>query len=225
MYVSTYKPYVYLYHTIYVHTYIHACVFILEPQVFRPLKDASFELVFRTQLLSHVSRSTAKPWPINRPSIRPPARQLVAACRPLFGWVLRKQKFAYMHSTSTAHSAAATAAARQPLAPHLYALVSKEHNRCRYTVSHTSKTLVKHRRRRRRRKQQQPIKIVIHRAIGDRISHLNRNLNRKSQFNIYSTFAVHFWLSTDDAGIHWETSALGGQCSPIGWATRVAPLE
>lgn len=159
----------------------------------------------------------------DQPPVHPSTRP--AACQPPPFRLSVAQTKICLHAQYKYRTQCRCPATACPPFPHLNAPVSKEHNRCRYTVSHTTKTLVKHGRRRRRRrrqfaKQQQPIKIVIHRAIGGRISHLNRNLNSKSQFNIYSTFAVHFWLSTDDAGIHWETSALGGQCSPIGWATR-----
>lgn len=123
----------------YIHTYI--CAYLFWSRKFSDaLKDASFELVFLTQLLSHVSRSihsktlTDQPpnptsRPVRQPVSSPPFRLSVAQTKMLL---------------------TCTVQVPQPPPPpqQLNAPVSKEHNRCRYTVSHTSKTLVKHRRRR-----------------------------------------------------------------------------
>lgn len=147
MYVSTYKPYEYLcaiQHTIctYIQTYI--CAYLFWSRKFSDaLKAASFELVFRTQLLSHVSRSihskTLTDQPPN-PTSRP-VRQPVSS--PPFRLSVAQTKIC-LHALYKYHSHRHP----PPLHNSYNAPVSKEHNRCRYTVSHTSKTLVKHRRRR-----------------------------------------------------------------------------
>lgn len=225
MYVSTYKPYEYLcaiQHTIC--TYIHTCIcaYLFWSRKFSDaLKETSFELVFRTQLLSHVSRSihskTLTDQPPNPTSRQ--VRQLVSL--PPFRLSVAQTKiclhalYKYRSSSSRRHP--------PPPPQWLNAPVSKEHNRCRYTVSHTSKTLVKHRRRRAAHKNSH--------SSGGQSAHLvslsDLNLYGRSQINIYSTFArVHsleYLLSVGQGAlIGWATTARRQQPSwfpPLGTAS------
>lgn len=173
----------------YVCTYIHTCIcaYLFWSRKFSDaLKDTSFELVFRTQLLSHVSRSihskTLTDQPPNPTSRQ--VRQLVSL--PPFRLSVAQTKIC-LHALYKYRSSSSR---RHPPPPRqwLNAPVSKEHNRCRYTVSHTSKTLVKHRRRRAAHKNSH--------SSGGQSAHLvslsDLNLYGRSQINIYSTFArVH----------------------------------
>lgn len=124
---------------------------------------------------------TEKPWPINRPT-RPPARSDNPSARPLFAWVLRKQKFAYMHCTSTTATGTRRPSTTATTPPSAKSIID------------AGTRLVTHLRRWSSiAGDEQPIKIVIHRAGNRRISYLSDlNLYSRSQINIYSTFArVH----------------------------------